>query len=352
MQNAAPNLQPSAPQRRPTRPYITPASAPVSLLKIVPVNRATAKNTLIGFSVPQASLAPQQIEPPKLKPSEILDGTGVDSLDEDIREYQTASGDKIYAATDEGINYSKGRNEDRVVVAPAENLAVVIDGMGGMGSGDKAAQFAAEAFVNNPEDLITAATSAGARIKNENLGSAGACYASARIIQMGDQKFLEVSKAGDVKVLIFEKDELVWESKDDSLMQIWLESGNITEDKALYTDGGNIVTNAITAESEESNFELQPPVSVKKGDLVLVLSDGVTDNIIPKEIGHLVKQGLSPKQIIQALSGITGKRMENREDILYDTENMGGREKLGVYSDGFLSRPKTDNRGIAIIEIN
>jgi len=325
----------------------SPVNAPEKPKNRIDSIRASIMRVLTGFieRIPGVS---------KLKKPEILDGAGLESLDEDIREYKTASGDKIYAATDKGVDYSKDRNEDRVAVSPRDNMAAVIDGVGGADDGDKAAQFLAESLLKFPNNPVNAVEVASRQMELTQIDKdGGACFASVRIIN-GDngQKSVEIAKAGDVKVLIFREGNLIWESKDDSLMQIRLETGTATEDEALYVGGGNIVTNAITADATESNFELQPPVSVQKGDLVMLLSDGVTDNAVPKEIGQLVKQGLGPKQIIQALSSITGRRMENKDDILDATETMGGRDKLGVFSDGFLSRPKADNRGVVIFEIN
>ena len=45
------------------------------------------------------------------------------------------------------------------------------------------------------------------------------------------------------------------------------------------------------------------------------------------------------------------KRMMKADDIIITTQNAGGREKLRAFSDGYLSAPKCDNRGIAILDI-
>jgi hypothetical protein len=103
-----------------------PASIrPEHLAPVIRINRVSINKTLTG-------IWPQALEKPvTLKEPEILDGAGLNSLAEDIREYKTASGDMIWAATDKGINY-KDHNEDRVGVSPQDNMAVVADGMGGM----------------------------------------------------------------------------------------------------------------------------------------------------------------------------------------------------------------------------
>ena len=350
MQNAAPNPQLSPRDRmKITQPY-APAVPEGKMAKVIPIRESVGDTLGIPEPIKDNPVGPRRIEKIKLKPSEILDGAGLNSLDEGIKEYITASGDKVWAATDKGL---KDKNEDRVVVDPAYNLAVVIDGMGGMGKGEEAAQLSAESFLQHPDDPVTAAISASNIIKNnEKMGSAGACYASTRIIiDENGKKYLETSNAGDVKVLILRKGKLIFESHDDSYVQALIDSGKITKDEALYHPERNTVTKGISATHENFEFSALPLIPLEKGDLVMGLSDGIIDNITPQEIEEDII-GLKPAEIIHFFSNTTNDRMKNYPYIINDTEIQGGRAKLGQFSDGFLSAPKIDNRGVAIIEIN
>jgi serine/threonine protein phosphatase PrpC len=201
---------------------------------------------------------------------------------------------------------------------------------------------------------LPAAKFASETMKRDNLKKGGACFACARITDKDGkkyekgQKYVEVAKAGDVKALIFRKGKLIWESHDDSIVQSFIDSKSLEPGGEYYFPGSNIVTKSLSA--KESEIELLSPMSVESGDLVLVLSDGITDNITPREIEKRIK-GLTPKGIIQLLSGISGTRMANAQEIIAQTDAMGGRCNLEKCSDGYLSLPKPDNRGIAIIEV-
>ena len=363
-----------------------PASIrPEHLAPVIRINRVSINKTLTG-------IWPQALEKPvTLKEPEILDGAGLNSLAEDIREYKTASGDMIWAATDKGINY-KDHNEDRVGVSPQDNMAVVADGMGGYGKGDEAAQIAVEAFQDYPEDPNEAAKSASQLMKSEGIGSGGACYASAKITEDQGQKYVNISKAGDVKVMIIENGQLIWESHDDSTVQELLDIDDpknpfkITEDQALYHPSRNVVTNCIS--SDKNSIQVLKPMAVNKGTIVLLLTDGVIDNMTPKEIVKKIR-GAKGRQIIQVISNITDRRMRDSEKIAaisgaridikaltqaLSSVQLGAEEhkryldlqkkyelykKLqeeriatGSYSDRFETEPKPDNIGMVVVEIN
>jgi hypothetical protein len=70
----------------------------------------------------------------------------------------------------------------------------------------------------------------------------------------------------------------------------------------------------------------------------------------PEELWKLIA-GKTQEQAIEDISDVTDKRMKNSKDIISKTDQQGGRHKTGVYSDGYKSKPKSDNRAIAIVDI-
>ncbi|MGH2564886.1 MAG: hypothetical protein ACRDE5_10245, partial [Ginsengibacter sp.] len=90
-----------------------------------------------------------------------------------------------------------------------------------------------------------------------------------------------------------------------------------------------------------------PKIAVEPGDFVLLMSDGISDNFTAGEIALKVKEGLSTKELFFWLAETSGQRMKNFEAI----EEVSHRKTDGVYSDGYKSKPKPDNRALAIIEI-
>lgn len=329
-------------------PSINPVPIePKGLAKGIPTIRRSLDRALTGFK-------PLSHENAELKASEVLDGKGLNSLAEDIHEYTLRSGDKVYGATDKGIDY-KDTNEDRVGVNPEGNLIVVADGMGGYKHGDIAAQYLTESLLANPDDHLKGLDVCRNKLvkeKDPDKRKSMTCFASVQITEDDTgKKYANILRAGDVKVLIIRNNEVIYKSKDESLTQQKIDKGMITPDQALYDHERNIVTNWVSAYSDNKSIEIPFSKPVQKGDIVLIYTDGISDNIQPDEIITLTK-GKNPEDIIPTISEETGERMENWRKTYELTEEEGGREKLKQFYDGFKSAPKPDNRGVAVIQIN
>lgn len=292
---------------------------------------------------------------------EVLDGKEAKDLLESMRVFELESGDVVYAGTDKGINYGSHDNEDRVAISPANNLIVDIDGMGGMGHGELAAEILAEEFLTSPADTNLAVEKAREKMAAQNVGQGGAVFISARIItkEQPDKsvhKFLEVSQLGDAKLIIIKKDGTVdFESKDQSYVQTLVDLEQITEDEALYHDKRHVAGEAVTPEGKKVEPK-SDQIKVEDGDLVLLYSDGISDNFTPGEIAKKKKKlNLSAEGLFAWLSEETGKRMRDYKKIIAsaskEPDDAYYRKKDGVYYDGYKSKPKPDNRSLAIIEI-
>jgi len=307
--------------------------------------------------------------------TEILDGGNAETLKEAIRSFVTKSGYRASAATDKGVNY-KDHNEDCVVVSPETNMIAVVDGMGGREGGREAGQYIARALKENPLNVKSAIEKAKAMM-DKNLDMSGACFLSARVMEQKGKKYLDVNQAGDVKLIVYDKNGRVKnQSKDQSLPQILVDLGIIDEDQALYNQYRNVVIGGISTENyletqREALEGLKDPkkypkdaikafpepgetknyiVPVESGDRIVIISDGISDNFTPKEIGGMI-EGKTQEEAIQEISDATDERMMDEANIIKTTEAAGGRVELRAFSDGYLSTPKRDNRGIAILDI-
>ena len=110
------------------------------------------------------------------------------------------------------------------------------------------------------------------------------------------------------------------------------------------------VTDGVSADPGHKNKipKLYPKIKVEKGDFVFLVSDGISDNLTAEEIStEMKKRNLSPRELFSWLSEVTTNRAQNAEEI----EKNSTRRDSGVYSDGYKSRPKGDNRALAILEI-
>lgn len=331
-----------------------PAIEPVSILDI------SRNIEILNNIISQTRSSIAEISDTMQTVPAILNGEGAETLKASIQLFKLNTGDIVAIATDKGKNYGgSAPNQDRGLVVPEKNFIAVFDGIGGNADGDKAADICAKAFLESPDDPEQSFNSAAlslslANINNQIASNAGSCFISAKIIKENGQKLLDVSQAGDAKLVVYDKDgEIKFESQDESLVQKLVSAGAMTPDEALYSPYKNQITNAILMDRDASNLKKYPYlIPLSKSDRIVMASDGITDNLTPDEIWDLINSRESQKAI-EEISDVTDERMTQKEDVISATNSIpGGRGRVPVYIDGFKSTPKPDNRVIAIVDIN
>jgi|GEM_PF-5619340 len=340
-----------------------------------------------GFSQRKTKEPDQPQEQRTFQPPEILAGEGAESfLVPAIPSFEFKSGDRLLAGTDKGIGY-KDHNEDRVVIVEKENFVAVVDGMGGESQGEKAAQILAESLLASPNDPTQATKIARQKMKESDLfeKEGGACFMAAKVLDTQNGKVLQISRIGDCSLFVMKKDgTIVYKSPEDSLISLLVDIGIITKDQALYHDLRAIILQAVniapnvkpenmlrslvkngylTPEQEEDEkikdaftwalrARQEPSFSevlIEQGDLVVIASDGIIpDNFTPEEISmERPDEGWSPEGLFSWLSEATTERMKKFETI----KESSSRKKEGKYSDGYKTKPKRDNRALAILQV-
>lgn len=289
---------------------------------------------------------PERVEAGASTKPEILDGRDTKDLNSAMKKFILENGLEVIAGTDKGVDY-KDRNEDRVAVVPESNFVAVVDGMGGHEDGDKAAQLLAEEFSKKPLTLDRAAEIAVERMRSEGLdSSAGAVFVAVLMLLATDGKYYaNFSMAGDSRIVVSDsRGQVKFESEDQSLVASLVKEKVLTKDQSLYNDHRYVVNNPVSAHP----FEIKhfSEMELEKGDKVFLMSDGIADNLTPEEIGSL-SSGKSAADSYLMIARITEERMTNYEAIKRGSD----RATKGIYSDGFLSKPKRDNRALAVFEI-
>lgn len=190
-------------------------------------------------------------------------------------------------------------NEDSMAFIPTSEdsgVLAVADGVGGLPDGGQASKVALEeltgalqradreqagwmrdAILNGIEDANRAvlALDGGAT----TLAVAEISAASVRSYHVGDSLVLVTGQRGRIK----------HEAVPHSPIGYAVHSGLLEEEEAMVHEDRNLISNAIG--SADMRIEIGPTVELAVRDTLLVASDGLSDNLYPREIVDLVRKG-------------------------------------------------------------
>lgn len=204
------------------------------------------------------------------------------------------------------------------------NLFIVADGMGGHNAGDYASKVTVETIVEivgaSPETEVTRIleeaiqrantlirTKASESIDLEGMGTtvvAAAC--------IGER--LCVANVGDSRLYVLSGKELRQVTKDHSWVEEMVRRGGLGREEARNHPGKNIITRAVGADDKvKVDFFWVP---IKKGDLILMCTDGLTNMLEDVEI----------RMILEGARDI----VEKAEDLVAAANEHGGRDNISV----------------------
>lgn len=233
---------------------------------------------------------------------------------------------KYYAMTDVGRR--REMNQDYVYatgqpIGPFPNLLVVADGMGGHKAGDFASKFTVEVVKREiagsrsrkPEkvmhDAIQVANRELIRVASRDVKLEGMGTTLVVATVIGDTLYF--ANIGDSRLYLID-DNIKQLSKDHSLVEEMVRLGGIKAEDARNHPDKNIITRAIGAkEGVEPDFFEH---SLKKGDIILMCSDGLSNMIEDEEIFQIVKSGRDVVEIT--------------EDLIETANENGGKDNIGV----------------------
>ncbi len=200
------------------------------------------------------------------------------------------------------------------VVGERGTLLGVCDGMGGAAAGEVASQLAVDiifqrmALGDAPQDhdslaarLVHAIESAGLRIFSEaklDRTRRGMGTTSTIAALMDDHLFL--GQVGDSRAYILRGDRLVQVTRDQSLVNQLIEAGQLTEEEAETFEHNNIILQALgTADSVQVDLTY---VLLRKGDTLLLCSDGLSGMVRNDEIREVLRSGAEPLEMCKVLT--------------------------------------------------
>ncbi|MCA9542986.1 MAG: Stp1/IreP family PP2C-type Ser/Thr phosphatase [Myxococcales bacterium] len=264
-----------------------------------------------------------------------------------IPRVRTATPDfQIRAVGATNVGRRREANEDSYLMLPKNGLFIVADGMGGHAGGQVAstltAQTCAQAVLRRLGEAEQASQATGRPVPVADLIEASvreAChrvYDTARrnlhLSNMGSTVtfmlayggHLHLGHVGDSRAYLVRDDQIHQVTEDHSLVQEQVAQGIITPEQAKVSMMRNIITRSIGYEREVQVDTAALPV--RKGDKILLCSDGLTGHVEDREILDHVRR-LSLHRAPEALIELANRRGGDDNTTIVLAEIGGGRGK-------------------------
>jgi serine/threonine protein phosphatase PrpC len=208
-------------------------------------------------------------------------------------------------------------------VGPRGSLFIVADGMGGAAAGELASAMAAdhihrhmattwagdttptaERFAYRMREAVELANSAIYTYAREHpeVRGMGTTVTAAGIF--GSDLYL--AQIGDSRAYLVRSTDAIQLTKDQSLMQRLVDAGELTEDEAEQSERRNIILQALGPDPRvKVDLTYQ---SVRRGDVLILCSDGLSGLVRRDEFATLARQHTDPPALCAALIDLANAR--------------------------------------------
>ncbi|WP_457611701.1 PP2C family protein-serine/threonine phosphatase [Methanocaldococcus sp.] len=229
-----------------------------------------------------------------------------------------------------GISHKGNRenNEDCILIEKIKDIYLlsVADGVGGHNAGDVASEMAVnilkETFMEKynenlsieeiKELLKEAYNKAHNKIKENAVGNKeGMGTTLTTAIIKGDK--CVIANCGDSRTYLIRNGELIFKTKDHSLVQALIDEGHISEKEAMNHPMKNIITSALGL--DEFKVDIYN-LDLKNNDILLLSSDGLHDYVYIDDILKIVNNNNTPKDIVNKLLNIALKETKDNVSII------------------------------------
>ena len=233
--------------------------------------------------------------------------------------------DRAYGVSHKG---NRSHNEDYILVKKIKDiyLLAVADGLGGHNAGEVASKMAVDIL----ENFVTERYKEDMSIEEiEEMLREGYKIAHKRIREnaVGDREGMGttlttavikgdrciVVNCGDSRAYLIRNKNIIHRTKDHSLVQALIDGGIIPEEKAMYHPMKNIITSALGLKEFTVDCYRW---DMKKGDVLLLSSDGLHDYLNKEDILKIVCSCREPMEMVQRLLETVLEVTEDNVSIL------------------------------------
>ena len=219
---------------------------------------------------------------------------------------------------DTNIGNIRPKNEDAFVLKEVWGgthlIAVCVDGVGGNGGGDVAANLACKCITdyfngldistNGLESLMGAVRFANNTICSEHYIpylSQMSCVLTAALINLGNGK-MDVCHVGDTRLYSLRKDVFTKITSDHSIVGPKEESGQISEEEAMVHPSRNIITRSIGKEMLYDGSEfIQTHTLHLEPCTLLLCSDGLYDMVHSSQMKRILQGPIPADERVEKL---------------------------------------------------
>lgn len=220
---------------------------------------------------------------------------------------------------------NRENNEDAYYGCNRDDVAyfIVADGLGGHGQGEVASAFVVERIKDffdrnctmSPDEIINASIDQAQEdllqlqiqmhAKNDLKTTIVALYIK--------NNQLCWAHVGDSRLYAFSKNKVKYQTKDHSIPQMLVLSGDISEKKIRNHPQRNMLLRVMGIEWETAKQEISPVYQLTDFQAFLLCSDGFWELITEKEMCRLLKRSKSAKEWLNSMTILVEKNGANKE---------------------------------------
>ena len=204
------------------------------------------------------------------------------------------------------IGLVRENNQDALeygTLGTTAQYAVVCDGMGGANGGNIASKIAVEVIGSRIRDGFNEHMSGSSverllesAMSTANVGVYDRAQQQSELVGMGTTvvatitcgKTAYISHVGDSRLYLWRNKELTAVTRDHSVVQGLIESGQITEEEARSHPRKNYITRALGVVAEERGE--YDELELECGDRLLLCTDGLTNEVPPSTMAEILSR--------------------------------------------------------------
>ncbi|MEG0366616.1 MAG: Stp1/IreP family PP2C-type Ser/Thr phosphatase [Coprobacillus sp.] len=208
-----------------------------------------------------------------------------------------------------------------------ESLVVLCDGMGGHNAGEIASQLTVEYIIEQYKQLpiFDDITQIEQWLKQIVVDVNGVVYKKSQsalefegmgttvVIGLIKDKQAFISHVGDSRAYFFNDNELIQLTKDDTLVNVLVDSGTISSDEAQFHPQKNILLQAVGVSEELKVSFLNK--EIEQG-LILICTDGLYNSLFDSQIIDILKRDISLQ--------------DKGNELMSAAKTYGGKDNIGI----------------------